>query len=362
MTEGSYSTFVGHEAGQNSDEDFNTFVGYQSGISTTSGYRNTFLGFQAGSGNTTGSGNTYIGAHAGDSYSTISNQLVIGNKDTRTWLRGDITSSGNLYVNGQSVTTTSSRFLKKNIKPFKDFKKALEDIINTPLFTYQYKNKYDHPDKTRMGIISEELPKHLQIISQGQLSHPDWPSIYGSFWAAIKALYGMLTSLKNDVLSKIKSLKSRFDKFKESQREIMEEFMKFKLEVSTIQKELSNKKKEVEITNRTLKVQSERMTAQFEKIYKDFENTKRDIFLIKKALRKDSTKVIKRKFSHNSPLARISHKVSLRDRSNACPIRLRGQKDAEGIPAVRRREATRKTTKPIAKGRAVTQNESEFIE
>ena len=35
-------------------------------------------------------------------------------------------------------------------------------------------------------------------------------------------------------------------------------------------------------------------------------------------------------------LARISHKVSLRDRSNACPIRLRGQKDAEGILAVRR--------------------------
>ena len=35
-------------------------------------------------------------------------------------------------------------------------------------------------------------------------------------------------------------------------------------------------------------------------------------------------------------LARISHKVSLRDRSNACPIRLRGQKDAEGILAIRR--------------------------
>ena len=35
-------------------------------------------------------------------------------------------------------------------------------------------------------------------------------------------------------------------------------------------------------------------------------------------------------------LARISHKVSLRDRSNACPIRLRGQKDAEGILVVRR--------------------------
>ena len=33
-------------------------------------------------------------------------------------------------------------------------------------------------------------------------------------------------------------------------------------------------------------------------------------------------------------LARISHKVPLRDRSNACPIRLRGQKDAEGILAV----------------------------
>ena len=30
-------------------------------------------------------------------------------------------------------------------------------------------------------------------------------------------------------------------------------------------------------------------------------------------------------------LTRISHKVSLRDRSNACPIRLRGLKGATGI-------------------------------
>ena len=118
----------------------------------------------------------------------------------------------------------SSKAYKKNIKPFKNFEKALDDIINTPLFTYEYKK--DHPKKSRMGIISEELPKYLQIkeLDSGlrrndklsrndgtkKPSMPDWPSVYGTFWASIKTLFLQFKSFKEIVLAKLKEIKEQF--------------------------------------------------------------------------------------------------------------------------------------------------------
>ena len=80
----------------------------------------------------------------------------------------------------------SSQVYKKNIKPFKSYEKSLQNILSTPLFTYQYKE--DHPKKDRMGVISEELPEILQIKDKGAPSIPDWPTVYGTLWAGIKAL------------------------------------------------------------------------------------------------------------------------------------------------------------------------------
>ena len=139
------------------------------------------------------------------------------------------------------VHNLSSKVYKKNIKPFKDYDKALKDIVDTPLFTYEYKK--DHPKKSRMGIISEELPEHLQIKGldsrlrgndqlrgKGRHPHktrhprangdpeskgdapsmPDWPSIYGTFWASIKALFIKFKSFKDQMLSELKTLKEQF--------------------------------------------------------------------------------------------------------------------------------------------------------
>ena len=50
-----------------------------------------------------------------------------------------------------------------------------------------------------MGIISEELPEHLQLKSEGSLSFPDWPSIYGTIWAGIKALYAMINETRTEL-------------------------------------------------------------------------------------------------------------------------------------------------------------------
>ena len=101
----------------------------------------------------------------------------------------------------------SSRVLKKNIKVFTNFEKAYQDIKKTPLFTYEYKE--DHPNESRIGIISEELPGHLQIKDKGSPSIPDWPSVYGTFWAAIKALIIKFESFKENVFSELKAIKEK---------------------------------------------------------------------------------------------------------------------------------------------------------
>ena len=150
----------------------------------------------------------------------------------------------------------SSQTLKKNIKPFKDFNKALEDIIQTPLFTYQYKAKNLHPEKKRMGVISEKLPKHLQIKEKDKPSRPDWMSIYGSFWAGIKALYKKLDLLRKEVLSQVDLLRKEFfssqdinsqhiEGLKTNQEVLKKEFVRMKEKLKETEKELEKIKKEL---------------------------------------------------------------------------------------------------------------------
>ncbi len=65
-TTGSQNVFVGTEAGKNNTGGVNsTFVGYQAGFNNNTGIENTFIGRWAGRGNTTGIGNTFIGKEAG---------------------------------------------------------------------------------------------------------------------------------------------------------------------------------------------------------------------------------------------------------------------------------------------------------
>ncbi|WP_460954414.1 hypothetical protein [Spirosoma litoris] len=50
--------------------DKNTFVGYQAGMSLSTGLANTLLGNQAGVNTTSGNQNTFIGSEAGKANST----------------------------------------------------------------------------------------------------------------------------------------------------------------------------------------------------------------------------------------------------------------------------------------------------
>ena len=252
---GSRNLFIGSQSGYNNTSGSgNTFIGWESGYENTDGRLNTMLGFQAGRQNTSGEHNIFIGGGAANlpQYTAASNKFVVGVENHPQWLTGDITSIGNLYVNGQQVALTSSRSLKKNIQPVENVQEYLEDILRTPLFTYYYKNESDLPEKQRMGIISEELPDRLQIKKEGKLSHPDWPSIYGSLWAGIKALYELWEDFKFIVYSQIHSLTNQFDELSGNQRQLIGSITQLQNDMQEAQKEVSDIQEGVKQAQREL--------------------------------------------------------------------------------------------------------------
>ena len=266
-TKGRFNVFVGFKAGLNTnpidltvfstEARQNVFIGNQAGEDNTVGSSNTFLGKSAGSNNTRGDSNIMIGADvstSGGVSATGDNQLNIGNlifgkmpgASTKTFLGAGYLAgnagaviNGNLYIEGGtfkvSCGTTcltpvlvadnnavapkvltaslnqlyfnhvSSRVFKRNIVPYNDYNKALQDILSTPLFNYQYKN--NHPDKTRMGVIAEDLPEFFKLKPKGEAVMPDIPTITGSLLGGVKALYQQLQSLKKEVFKAIGKLR-----------------------------------------------------------------------------------------------------------------------------------------------------------
>ncbi len=146
------------------------------------------------------------------------------------------------------VMAASSRTFKKNIKLFKKTELALQDILNTPLFTFEYKD--EHPDKSRMGVIAEELPNNLQL--KEKPVRPDWPSIYGTLWAGSKALYKQFSDFKKAVNSKTEQLHKIFQDIKGELagfrkevwlkfKTLIKEFAEFKTDTQTKLSDTQNK-------------------------------------------------------------------------------------------------------------------------
>ncbi|MGE0077569.1 MAG: tail fiber domain-containing protein [Bacteroidales bacterium] len=72
--------FIGFESGLNTTTGvFNSFLGYQAGKTNSTGSWNTFLGYQAGM-NNTGSDNTFIGYQAGMVHQSKGGNVYIGSK------------------------------------------------------------------------------------------------------------------------------------------------------------------------------------------------------------------------------------------------------------------------------------------
>ena len=293
---GSENTFVGERAGKsNSIGEGNTFLGFRAGVKNRIGNENTFIGNHAGAENEKGSGNIFIGFHAADinlSYERADNKFVIGNDSrvaptpllpsSREWIVGDI-GTDTFKINdkqicfvGLSCPSSSSRVLKKNIQPYKSFDEALEDILKTPLFTYEYKK--DHPEKSRMGIIAEELPPHLRLKDKKGLAYPDWPSIYGTFWAGIKALHEMIVDLKQDISSKQQALDSR-------RKQLENRMKRFENKQAQLNRELSAEiKPSAKALVQSLKHFKKEVFLKFKTMDQAFQAFKEDLSLKLKAL------------------------------------------------------------------------------
>ena len=155
-TTGGSNVFLGNTTGKdNTTGSENLFLGRSAGRDRTSGDKNVIIGAFAGAVTTSGDNNIFIGDRAGNLplYATTSGQFIVGNNSNRDWIVGTI-GSNTISVSGINIcledgtncpTTASagtpahthapsSRTVKKNIKPFKNFKKALGDILK-PIFS-----------------------------------------------------------------------------------------------------------------------------------------------------------------------------------------------------------------------------------
>jgi trimeric autotransporter adhesin len=106
------SVAIGYEAGRHfaTGSDYNTLLGFQSGVSITTGNHNIVLGAEdtTPDGLTTGSGNIIIGNNTAALTATASNQLDIGNIIFGTGLSGTgSTIAGSV---GVGVTNPTSEF------------------------------------------------------------------------------------------------------------------------------------------------------------------------------------------------------------------------------------------------------------
>lgn len=286
-TEGNQNSFFGNEAGRgNITGDQNSFFGFEAGGRNITGSGNIYIGYNAAnkSGYTTASnrfvvGNdldeTWIVGEIGSNTLTVnSNQVCLSsdvNCDFTNWVSPTTATPPNVriclsdgtncdYTNWGAGTTRiclqdgtncpattgsggtpshthpfpSSRAVKKKIKPFEKYQKALADILKTPLFTYQYKK--DPLKKDRMGVISEELPDHLQIKEKGQHSRPDWPSIYGTLWAGIKALHKIQGEFKQELVSQMAKIEKTFlEDLKQFKQKVFSKFQVLGETLNTLQ-------------------------------------------------------------------------------------------------------------------------------
>ena len=197
---GSFNAAFGINAlNQNTTGSYNTALGSSVANYNSSGRRNVAVGYDALHDNSTGHGNTAIGTYAGQHTTGNDNVLVanrglagesqvmrlgvkgtagvVGSGVTRTYIAGikGVTTglAGSqvlIDANGQLGTISSSRVVKKNIRPMGT---ASERLLALRPVTFQYKladAAGGHP--TQYGLIAEEVaevfPELVVRDEQGQ--------------------------------------------------------------------------------------------------------------------------------------------------------------------------------------------------
>lgn len=119
-TTGYYNTISGGYAGFKNDGGIrNMYMGYSSGYSNTTGNDNTFAGESSGYYNATGSGNVFIGRKAGYSNTTAGNNTLIGS------------NAGETGTTAAELTAVGAGSLKNNTGNFNTAFGYLSLTLNT---------------------------------------------------------------------------------------------------------------------------------------------------------------------------------------------------------------------------------------
>ncbi len=107
-TTGNSNTFLGGRTGvENTSGNYNTFLGHYAGWQNTTGSNNSFLGKNTGFNNTTGTNNVFAGMNAGQNNTTANSNTFIGVNSGQN----NTTGWDNVYIGFQAgqLTTTGNQ-------------------------------------------------------------------------------------------------------------------------------------------------------------------------------------------------------------------------------------------------------------
>jgi len=190
---GSFSTAVGFQADQVSNNNSNDAFGYQSLLNVTTGGFNVAMGVRTLNDLIDGSFNTAIGNNAGDGLVHGSFNLFLG----QGVFAGAATESFHTYIKNVYSTPTglarivrvlpsgllgtfeaSSRRFKDDIKPMD---KASEVILALKPVTFHYKKEMDPQGTLMYGLVAEEvekvIPEMVTHDEKGQIDGVRYESI-----------------------------------------------------------------------------------------------------------------------------------------------------------------------------------------
>ena len=228
----------------------NTAVGYRAFNSST-GSNNVGVGSGAGRDQTAGSGNTFIGTNAGiilPDIGTYNNTIFLGHTgdgnaadpDGRCYIGNirDVATAGPgaaiavfIDPDGQLGTASSSREVKKDIKPMNQVSEA---ILALKPVTFHYKNEEAKPgqETPQFGLIAEDVAE----------VNPD---------LVVRDKYGEIYSVRYDAVNVL----------------LLNEFLKEHRKVQELEATVAQQKKDMEVFAANLKEQAsqiQKVSAQLE--------------------------------------------------------------------------------------------------
>ena len=265
-------------AAKNHDHDGQTLNLNRLNVKTIAKNGNGKIGFFNGVTLNAGSTLQIDGSLTVNGYTTFNGATTFNENSNALRSRRNVIFNKNLTVQGDFAykgtfcdPCSSSRVYKKNITPYNDLEESLQHIIETPLFTYQYKE--DRPNKTRMGIISEELPDFLQVKDKGAPSQPDWVSIYGTLWAGIKALFQKFKAFQENTIQEIshikKQLKALDSKAQKQALELTKQASQMLKEIMDLKAQFKETKKQVEKSQKELSTKAKEQSQNITQLQKE---------------------------------------------------------------------------------------------